>query len=136
MIKEDYLVRMIREIITLIATALLEHRHIKPVQWIEYDTLTSQLLGLDTPQLAALDADEVIDRIPETDTDRMGKIELVAMTLLKLSDEMTDRQLFDKHRLRDNGIQLLRYVSNNDRTFSLQRETLLRILTNNKKQTI
>ncbi|MDO4949605.1 MAG: hypothetical protein Q4E55_05500 [Bacteroidales bacterium] len=130
MIKEDYLVRMIREIITLIATALLNRRRIKPSQWIEYDTLTSQLLGLDTPKLAALAAEEVIDRFSETDTDRMGKIELAAMTLLKLSDEMTDRQLTDKYRLRHNGVQLLRYVSDNDRTFSLQRETLLQILSN------
>ncbi len=128
MIKEDYLVRMIREIITLIASSLLERRRVRPSQWIEYDTLTSQLLGVSTPQLAALDADDIIDRFPDTDTDRMGKMELAAMTLLKVSDEMTDEHLIDKHRIRQNGIRLLRHVDDNDHTFSLQRVALLRML--------
>ena len=37
MIKQDYLVRMIQEIISLIANAILNKKKLRKQEWIEYD---------------------------------------------------------------------------------------------------
>lgn len=124
MIKQDYLVRMILEIITLIANALLEKKKIRPQHWVEYDCLTRQILGIPTEELKDMNAGEIISRY-EGDTNRMGKIELAAMTMLKISDEMEDDQLVLKSKLRQEGIELLEFVQQQGDTFSLQRITLI-----------
>lgn len=124
MIKQDYLVRMILEIITLIANALLSKKKTRPQHWVEYDCLTRQILGLPSEELKDMNADEIIDRY-EGDTNRMGKIELAAMTMLKISDEMEDDQLVLKSKLKQEGIELLEFVQQQGDTFSLQRMTLI-----------
>ncbi len=124
MIKQDYLVRMILEIITLIANALLEKKKIRPQHWVEYDCLTRQILGIPAEELKDMNAGEIISRY-EGDTNRMGKIELAAMTMLKISDEMEDDQLVLKSKLRQEGIELLEFVQQQGDTFSLQRMTLI-----------
>lgn len=127
MIKQDYLVRMILEIITLIAKALLNRQKIRPQQWVEYDCLTRQLLGLPSEDLKELDADELMDRYAD-DQNRMGKLELAAMTQLKIADELAEDQLVLKSRLRHEGIRLLEYVQSHGDTFSLQRASLIALL--------
>ena len=92
MIKQDYLIRMILEIITLIANALLNKQKIRQQNWVEYDCLTQQILEVPTDKLINMLPEEIIDKY-EKDTNAMGKIELVAMTLLKISDEMDNNQL-------------------------------------------
>lgn len=124
MIKQDYLVRMILEIITLIANALLEKKKIRPQHWVEYDCLTRQILGIPAEELKDMNAGEIISRY-EGDTNRMGKIELAAMTMLKISDEMEDDHLVLKSKLRQEGIELLEFVQQQGDTFSLQRMTLI-----------
>lgn len=124
MIKQDYLVRMILEIITLIANALLEKKKIRPQHWVEYDCLTRQILGIPVEELKDMNAEEIMSRY-EGDTNRMGKIELAAMTMLKISDEMEDDQLVLKSKLRQEGIELLEFVQQQGDTFSLQRMTLI-----------
>ena len=37
MIKQDYLLRMIQEIISLIANAILNKKKIRQQEWVEYD---------------------------------------------------------------------------------------------------
>ena len=101
MIKQDYLIRMILEIITLIANALLNKQKIRPQSWVEYDCLTRQILEVPSDQLKDLSPEEIIGRY-EGDTNRMGKIELAAMTLLKISDELGDEHLLLKSRLKQN----------------------------------
>ena len=98
MIKQDYLIRMILEIITLIANALLNKQKIRKQHWVEYDCLTRQILEIPSDKLIDLSPEEIIDRY-EGDTNRMGKIELAAMTLLKISDEMSDESLLLKEKL-------------------------------------
>ncbi len=124
MIKQDYLVRMILEIITLIANALLEKKKIRPQHWVEYDCLTRQILGIPSEELKDMNAEEIMSRY-EGDTNRMGKIELAAMTMLKISDEMEDDQLVLKSKLKQEGIELLEFVQRQGDTFSLQRMTLI-----------
>ena len=127
MIKQDYLIRMILEIITLIANALLNKQKIRPQSWVEYDCLTRQILEVPSDQLKDLSPEEIIGRY-EGDTNRMGKIELAAMTLLKISDELEADNLLLKSKLKQNGIELLKFVQTQGDTFSIQRMSIIQML--------
>ncbi len=127
MIKQDYLIRMILEIITLIANALLNKQKIRKQNWVEYDCLTRQILEIPSDELVQLSPEEIIDRY-EGDTNRMGKIELAAMTLLKVADEMDDDHLLMKSKLKQNGTGLLKFIQAEGDTFSIQRMALIQAL--------
>jgi len=127
MIKQDYLLRMIQEIITLLVNALLNRQKIRKESWVEYDDITRQILELPSENLKDMSADEIIQRY-EDDPNQMGKTELAAMTMLKISDEMEDEQLVMKSRLRQEGLALLEYVQAEGDTYSIQRVALIAML--------
>ena len=127
MIKQDYLLRMIQEIITLLVNALLNRQKIRKESWVEYDDITRQILELPSENLKDMSADEIIQRY-EDDPNRMGKIELAAMTMLKIADEIEDEQLVMKSRLRQEGLALLEYVQAEGDTYSIQRVALIAML--------
>ena len=54
MIKQDYLIRMIQEIISLIVNALLKKKKYRWNEWTEYDGLTRQILGFPTDELLSM----------------------------------------------------------------------------------
>ena len=124
MIKQDYLLRMIQEIITLLINALLNRQKIRKESWVEYDDITRQILGVPSESLVDMSADEIIARYQD-DPNQMGKTELAAVTMLKISDEMGDEQLVQKSRLKQDGLTLLEYVQANSDTFSIQRVALI-----------
>ena len=124
MIKQDYLLRMIQEIITLVVNALLNRQKIRRESWVEYDDITRQILGVPSENLVNMSADEIIDRYKD-DPNQMGKTELAAVTMLKISDEMGDEQLVQKSRLKQDGLALLEYVQTKGDTFSIQRVALM-----------
>ena len=127
MIKQDYLLRMIQEIITLLINALLNRQKIRKESWVEYDDITSQILGVPSESLVDMSADEIIDRYKD-DPNQMGKTELAAVTMLKISDEMGDEQLVQKSRLKQDGLALLEYLQAESGTFSIQRVALIGML--------
>ena len=127
MIKQDYLLRMIQEIITLLINALLNRQKIRKESWVEYDDITRQILGVPSENLVDMDAEEIIKRYVD-DPNRMGKTELAAMTMLKIADEMEDEQLVLKSKLKQEGLALLEYVQAESDTFSIQRVALITIL--------
>ena len=124
MIKQDYLLRMIQEIITLLINALLNRQKIRKESWVEYDDITRQILGVPSESLVDMSADEIIDRYKD-DPNQMGKTELAAVTMLKISDEMGDVQLVQKSRVKQDGLTLLEYVQTKGDTFSIQRVALM-----------
>ena len=124
MIKQDYLLRMIQEIITLLINALLNRQKIRKESWVEYDDITRQILGVPSENLVDMSADEIIARYQD-DPNQMGKTELAAVTMLKISDEMGDEQLVQKSRLKQDGLTLLEYVQTKGDTFSIQRVALM-----------
>ena len=124
MIKQDYLLRMIQEIITLLVNALLNRQKICKESWVEYDDITRQILGVPSENLVDMSADEIIDRYKD-DPNQMGKTELAAVTMLKISDEMGDEQLVLKSKLKQDGLALLEYVQTKGDTFSIQRVVLI-----------
>ena len=127
MIKQDYLLRMIQEIITLLINALLNRQKIRKESWVEYDDITRQILGVPSESLVDMSADEIIERYQD-DPNQMGKTELAAVTMLKISDEMGDEQLVLKSRLKQDGLALLEYVQTKGDTFSIQRVALMAML--------
>lgn len=127
MIKQDYLLRMIQEIITLLVNALLNRQKIRKESWVEYDDITRQILELPSESLKDMSADDIIKRY-EGDPNRMGKTELAAMTMLKIADEMEDGELVLKSRLQQEGLALLEYVQAESGTFSMQRVALIAML--------
>ena len=127
MIKQDYFLRMIQEIITLLVNVLLNRQKIRKESWVEYDDITRQILGVPSENLVDMDAEEIIKRYVD-DPNRMGKTELAAMTMLKIADEMEDEQLVMKSRLKQEGLALLEYVQAESDTFSIQRVALITIL--------
>ena len=127
MIKQDYLLRMIQEIITLLINALLNRQKIRKESWVEYDDITRQILGVPSENLKDMSADAIIGRY-EGDPNRMGKTELAAMTMLKIADEMEDEHLILKSRLRQDGLALLEYVQAKGDTYSIQRVALIAML--------
>ena len=127
MIKQDYFLRMIQEIITLLVNVLLNRQKIRKESWVEYDDITRQILGVPSENLVDMDAEEIIKRYVD-DPNRMGKTELAAMTMLKIADEMEDEQLVMKSRLKQEGLALLEYVQAESDTFSIQRVALIAML--------
>ena len=127
MIKQDYLLRMIQEIITLLINALLNRQKIRKESWVEYDDITRQILGVPSENLVDMSADEIIARYQD-DPNQMGKTELAAVTMLKISDEMGDEQLVLKSKLKQDGLALLEYVQTKGDTFSIQRVALMAML--------
>ena len=127
MIKQDYLLRMIQEIITLLVNALLNRQKIRKESWVEYDDITRQILGLPSENLVDMSADEIIVRYKD-DPNQMGKTDLAAVTMLKISDEMGDEQLALKSRLKQDGLALLEYVQAEGDTYSIQRMALITML--------
>ena len=124
MIKQDYLLRMIQEIITLLVNALLNRQKIRKESWVEYDDITRQILGVPSENLVDMSADKIIDRYKD-DPNQMGKTELAAVTMLKISDEMGDERLVLKSKLKQDGLALLEYVQTKGDTFSIQRVVLI-----------
>ena len=122
MIKQDYLIRMIQEIISLIVNALLKKKKYRWNEWTEYDGLTRQILGFPTDELLSMNTQELIDRY-KGDPNEMGKIELAAMSMLKLSED-----LLRKSKLHQDGLELLKYVQKESTSFSIQRVQLINML--------
>ena len=112
MIKQDYLVRMIQEIISAIARAILNKKKIRQQDLDEYDLLARQMLGFPVKELATMDVQELIDRYA-SEEDRMSKIELASVYLLRFSEEVEDDILL-KSKLRQDGTRLLKYVQQED----------------------
>ena len=127
MIKQDYLLRMIQEIITILINALLNRQKIRKESWVEYDDITRQILGVPSENLVDMNAEEIISRYQD-DPNQMGKTELAAVTMLKISDEMGDELLVLKSKLKQDGLALLEYVQTNGDTFSIQRVALMAML--------
>ena len=127
MIKQDYLLRMIQEIITLLINALLNRQKIRQERWVEYDDITRQILGVPSENLVDMSAEEIIARYQD-DPNQMGKTELAAVTMLKISDEMGDELLVLKSKLKQDGLALLEYVQTKGDTFSIQRVALIAML--------
>ena len=127
MIKQDYIVRMIQKIISMIAQALLNKQKISRPTWQEYDSITLQILEVSSERLTDMTPEEIIDYY-QTGNDPIEKIELAAMTLLKIADEIEDEQFLLKSKLFQNGLHLLKHVQQKNQAFSIQRMNLIQLL--------
>lgn len=131
MIKQDYLLRMIQEIISMIVENLLYKKKIRKKEWDEYDHLTRQILDMDTRQLLNTSAEELIARHAST-PDGLNKLELAAVNMLKLAEDVEDNNLLLKSKLRQESVSLLKYIQQHSTSYSLQRDCLINLMEMNR----
>lgn len=127
MIKQDYLIRMIQEIISLLVEILLFRKKIPAHSWVEYDSLTRQILGVESSELPEMCPEEILSRYAEDDPVRFGKIELAAMTMLKIADE-GKLGTVNRAKLEQDARVLLLYVQEHSPEYSFQRKRVISML--------
>ena len=127
MIKQDYILRMIQEIISAIADVLLKRKKLTTESKTEYDCITGQILGCSIAELSVVAPEELINKYSNTE-DGIDKLELIAVSMLITSEETEKSNLLLKFRLKQNGTHLLQYVQHNSKRFSLQRELLINMI--------
>ncbi len=126
MIKQDYIIRMIQEIISAIAEVLLKRKKLNINDMNEYNNIAKQVLGMNFSELSATDSKEIIDTYSGND-EGTDKIELIAVSMLLMSEEENNDMLL-KSRLKQSGAELLKHVKQNSNNFSLQREALIKLI--------
>ncbi len=129
MIKQDYIIRMIQEIISLIVDALLNKKRIRQRDWDDYDKISQQILGFPTLELLNMSASELIAQY-DKESEKDDKIELAAVNMLKMAEDVEDNILL-KSKLRQESLSLLNYLQENG-THSILREYLISLIKNNE----
>lgn len=127
MIKQDYIIRMIQEIISMIVTAIIKKKRLDNKELKKYEYNTHEMLGVSPKELMDISTDEIISRY-STSENGMDKIELIAVSLLLFSEETAHDQLLLKSRLKQNGLFLLKYLQQNSNSYSIQREMLMKMI--------
>lgn len=118
---------MIQDILALLVNVILNKKKLRQHEWEEYDNLTTRILGCSTETLLETSADQLIDKYA-SENDGMDKLELTAMYLLKVSDDLKDDSLVFRAKLRHEALSLLKYVQKKDHTFSLPRIQIIQLL--------
>lgn len=127
MIKQDYIIRMIQEIISLIANAIIKKKKLDNKELDTYEYTTHEILGISPKELTGMNANEIISQYSQSENG-MDKLELAAVNLLLFSEEMTDSNLLLKSKLKQDGIFLLKYLQENSGSYSLQREFIINMI--------
>ena len=127
MIKQDYLVRMIQEILALLVNVILNKKKLRQQEWEEYDDLTHRILGCSIEQMIEMDADELIQKY-DNDVDKFGKLELAAMYFVRIANDMKDDNLVFRAKLQQEALKLLTYIQEKGDTFSLPRLQVIQVL--------
>lgn len=127
MIKQDYIIRMIQEIISLIANAIIKKKKLDNKELDTYEYTTHEILGISPKELTGMNANEIISQYSQSENG-MDKLELAAVSLLLFSEEMTDSNLLLKSKLKEDGIFLLKYLQENSGSYSLQREFIINMI--------
>lgn len=127
MIKQDYIIRMIQEIISLIANAIIKKKKLDNKELDTYEYTTHEILGISPKELAGMNANEIISQYSQSENG-MDKLELAAVSLLLFSEEITDSNLLLKSKLKQDGIFLLKYLQENSGSYSLQREFIINMI--------
>ncbi|WP_299233612.1 hypothetical protein [uncultured Bacteroides sp.] len=127
MIKQDYIIRMIQEIISLIANAIIKKRKLDKKEFDTYEYTTHEMLGVSPKELTDMSTDELISQYSGSENG-MEKLELIAVSLLLFSEETPESELLLKSRLKQDGIFLLKYLQKNSGTYSLQREFIINMV--------
>ena len=127
MIKQDYLIRMIQDILSLLANALLKKQQLQQRDWDEYDHLTKRILGLTSDDLMKMNASMLIDRYADG-PERFDKLELAALYLVKLAEEIKDESLVLRAKLFQEALHLLQYIQENGNSYSITRLQIIQML--------
>lgn len=127
MIKQDYLIRMIQEILALLVNIILKKKKLRQKEWEEYDNLTTRILGCSTEQMLEMNAAMLIEKYAN-DIDKYDKLELAAMYFIKVADELKDNNLVFRSKIQQEALQLLKYIQERTKTYSLPRIQIIQLL--------
>ena len=127
MIKQDYLIRMIQDILALLVNVLLNKKKLREQEWSEYDNLTTRILGCSTEDLLHAEANTLIEKYT-AENNSLEKLELAAVYQLKLAGELKDDSLVYRAKLKNEALEILKYVQKEGNTFSLSRVQLINAL--------
>ena len=127
MIKQDYVIRMIQEILSVLVNVILKKKKLRRLEWEEYDNLTTRILGCSTEQMLEMSAEMMIERYAN-DADKFDKMELAAMYFIKVADDMKDDNLVFRAKLQQEALFLLKYIQEKGGTFSLSRLQIIQLL--------
>lgn len=127
MIKQDYLIRMIQDILALLVNVILNKKKLRQKEWEEFDDLTHRILGCTTEEMLEIDAEMLMDKYAD-DADKFEKLELAAMYFVKVSNELKDDNLVFRAKLQQEALQLLKYIQEKGDTFSLSRIQVIQML--------
>lgn len=110
----------------VITEALLKRQPVRHRDWDVYESATQKILGLTTEELTSMSANELIARY-QNDKPGTDKLELAAVNMLRLAQESADNILLTS-KLRQNGLQLLKYLQQHADSYSLQRAYLISLI--------
>ena len=127
MIKQDYLIRMIQDILALLVNVILNKKKLRQKEWEEFDDLTHRILGCTTEEMLEMNAEMLMDKYAD-DADKFEKLELAAMYFVKVSNELKDDNLVFRAKLQQEALQLLKYIQEKGDTFSLPRIQIIQML--------
>lgn len=127
MIKQDYIVRMVQEILALLVNVILKKKKLRQQEWEEYDNLTTRILGCSTEQMLEMDAAMLIEKYAK-EADLFEKLELAAMYFVKVADDLKDDSLVYRAKLQQEALVLLKYIQGNGNTFSIPRLQVIQLL--------
>lgn len=127
MIKQDYIIRMIQEIISLVANAIIKKKKLDKKELDTYEYTSHEILGTSPRELINMSTDELISQYSDSENG-MEKLELIAVSLLLFSEETPEKELLLKSRLKQNGIFLLKYLQKHSGSYSLQREFIINMI--------
>lgn len=127
MIKQDYIIRMIQEILSLLVNVILKKKKLRQSEWEEYDNLTMRILDCSTEQMLEMSAEMLIEKYTN-DREKFDKLELAAMYFIKVAEDMKDDNLVFRAKLQQEALKLLKYIQQTGDTFSLPRMQIIQLL--------
>ena len=127
MLKQDYMIRMIQEILSFLINIILQKKKFRQQEWEEYDHLTLRILDMSTEKLLHADTEQIMEKYAN-DSNAFEKMELAAVYMLKLADDLGGDSLVYRAKLKQEALQLLDYIQKEGNTFSLSRMELINYL--------
>lgn len=127
MIKQDYVIRMIQEILSLLVNVILKNKKLRQFEWEEYNNLTMRILGCSTEEMLGMNAEMLIEHYAN-DADKFDKLELAAMYFIKVANDMGNDSLVFRTKLKQEALVLLKYIQEKGNTFSLSRLQIIQLL--------
>jgi hypothetical protein len=128
MIRKDYIMRLINELMRVLLEMLFRSRDVSAVRKTEIFTQVYDVTGFNRNELLDMTFEEIIGKMKQVDLS-IEKLELIGLTFLNevqcMNEEHTCRR-----SLINRSLEILKYVDQNSTCFSLERRNIITDLEN------